>query len=71
MSVLNSTAAFTATFGERIGTWFRNTAENRVKRDLYRQTVRELSALSNRDLADLGIARSDISRVALKHAQLA
>lgn len=30
----------------------------------YRQTVSELSALSNRDLADLGISRADIERVA-------
>ncbi|WP_083861347.1 DUF1127 domain-containing protein [Microvirga lotononidis] len=31
---------------------------------LYRKTVRELAQLSDRDLADLGIARYDISRVA-------
>lgn len=30
----------------------------------YSRTVRELEALSNRDLADLGISRSDIGRVA-------
>ena len=30
----------------------------------YRDTVSELAQLSNRDLADLGIAREDISRVA-------
>jgi uncharacterized protein YjiS (DUF1127 family) len=30
----------------------------------YNRTVSELNALSNRDLADLGIARSDIQRVA-------
>jgi len=31
---------------------------------LYRKTVRELAQLSDRELADLGIARYDISRVA-------
>jgi uncharacterized protein YjiS (DUF1127 family) len=31
---------------------------------LYRQTVRELTQLSDRELADLGIARLDIARVA-------
>ncbi len=36
--------------------------------NLYRQTVRELARLSNRRLADLGIARSDITRVARKSA---
>jgi len=30
----------------------------------YNRTVSELSALSNRDLADLGISRSDIQRIA-------
>ena len=30
----------------------------------YRRTVRELTALTDRDLADLGISRSDIYRVA-------
>lgn len=30
----------------------------------YRQTVSELSSLTDRDLADLGISRSDIRRIA-------
>jgi uncharacterized protein YjiS (DUF1127 family) len=30
----------------------------------YNRTVSELAALSNRDLADLGIQRADISRIA-------
>ena len=33
----------------------------------YQQTVRELAALDNRQLNDLGIARSDITRVARDH----
>ena len=37
----------------RIATWKR-----------YNRTVSELGTLSNRDLADLGIARSDIHRIA-------
>ena len=37
----------------------------------YQQTVRELSALDNRALADLGILRVDIARLAHEHvAQL-
>ena len=38
--------------------------ENRARRVIYRQTVRELNALTNRDLADLGISRSMITRLA-------
>jgi uncharacterized protein YjiS (DUF1127 family) len=37
----------------RIATWKR-----------YSRTVSELQSLSNRELADLGIARTDIARVA-------
>ena len=33
----------------------------------YQQTVRELNALDNRQLTDLGITRSDISRIARDH----
>lgn len=34
----------------------------------YQQTVRELAALDNRQLSDLGISRADINRVARDHA---
>jgi uncharacterized protein YjiS (DUF1127 family) len=34
---------------------------------LYRNTIRELSELSDRDLNDLGINRADIEFVARKH----
>lgn len=33
----------------------------------YQQTVRELTALDNRQLNDLGISRSDIQRIARDH----
>ncbi|MFW8594737.1 DUF1127 domain-containing protein [Cribrihabitans neustonicus] len=35
---------------------------------LYSQTVSELSALSGRELSDLGLSRSDIKRVAYQAA---
>ena len=35
---------------------------------LYRQTLNQLSELSDRELADLGIARFDIARVAREGA---
>ena len=42
----------------RINTWKR-----------YNRTVTELQALSSRELADLGIARSDIGRIAREAAR--
>lgn len=33
----------------------------------YQQTVRELNALGNRELTDLGITRGDIERIARDH----
>jgi uncharacterized protein YjiS (DUF1127 family) len=35
----------------------------------YRETFKELSQLSNRDLADVGISRSDIPSIARQAAQ--
>lgn len=38
------------------------------RRRIFNQTARELNALSSRDLADLGIHRSMITRIALEAA---
>lgn len=42
--------------------------ENRARRAVYRQTLRELNALTTRDLNDLGISRSMITRLAREAA---
>lgn len=42
--------------------------ENRARRAVYRQTVRELNALSTRELDDLGISRSMIRSLAQEAA---
>jgi len=39
-----------------------------ARRAVYNQTVRELAVLTDRELADLGIARSDILNVAREAA---
>ena len=38
----------------------------RAQRAMYKTTIKELSALSNRELSDLGIARSGIRAIALE-----
>ena len=46
-----------------------NTLKKNIRRwARERNTIRELSQLSDRDLADLGIARGEIRFVAKKHA---
>ena len=43
-------------------------AERRAKYRMYRETLAELSGLSNRELADLGLHRSMLTRVAYQAA---
>lgn len=43
--------------GKKVSRWFRNQAR-------IRNTVRELSALTDKDLSDIGISRCDIYGVA-------
>jgi uncharacterized protein YjiS (DUF1127 family) len=45
----------------KVGAWWR-------AHRAYRQTFMELDALSNRDLADIGVSRSDIPAIAAKAA---
>ena len=43
--------------GRRVSSWL-------LRQSRLRKTVRELSALSNRELSDIGVARCDIYRIA-------
>lgn len=43
-------------------------AEARAKRAIYRETYAQLDDLSDRELADLGVYRSGIRRIALEAA---
>ncbi|WP_299148847.1 DUF1127 domain-containing protein [uncultured Tateyamaria sp.] len=43
-------------------------AERRAQNRIYRTTLGELDALSNRELADLGMHRSELKRVAWESA---
>lgn len=47
---------------------FAAAAARRVKRRIYTTTLHELGSLSNRDLADLGIPRCEVRRIAWEAA---
>ncbi|MCZ0964414.1 DUF1127 domain-containing protein [Paracoccus benzoatiresistens] len=61
-------AAASLGFAGRLIAAIQRMQENRARRVIYRQTVRELNALTNRDLADLGIHRTMITRLAQEAA---
>ena len=71
MTYFTDTAA-NATLIERlmftVSTAFADAAERHVKRRVYKTTMNELGALSNRELADLGISRSEVRRIAWEAA---
>ena len=53
---------------DRIGAFLRNLQDARGRYRVYRQTVRELNALTDRDLSDLGINRTMIDSIAVEAA---
>lgn len=55
-------------FVERLSTAVQRYRENRARRAMYRQTIRELGNLTDRDLDDLGIHRSMIRSIATEAA---
>ena len=64
MAYVNTTSATTPSFLARIGTAFDALATRYKQHRMYRQTFDGLSALSNRELADLGLSRSELRYVA-------
>ncbi|MEO0378665.1 MAG: DUF1127 domain-containing protein [Pseudomonadota bacterium] len=51
--------------------YFETAAARHATRRIYRTTLGELNALSNRELADLGMHRSELKRVAWEAAEQA
>ncbi len=55
--------------GQRIAYIRATLADSVARNKVYRTTLNELSALTDRDLADLGISRSAIKSIALEAAR--
>ncbi|MEF3046241.1 DUF1127 domain-containing protein [Pseudotabrizicola sp. L79] len=68
MAYVNSSRAASLGLADRIAALFKGMTEAMERRRVYNRTLRELRALSTRELADLGIHRSMITRVAMEAA---
>jgi uncharacterized protein YjiS (DUF1127 family) len=68
MAYVNSTSTTSGTFAERFLPFIKDMRLGLERRRIYNRTVQELRALSTRDLADLGLSREMITRVALEAA---
>lgn len=64
MAALNDTNIISLGLQDRLLHTWNAFLDNRAKARVYHQTYRELSALSAKDLADIGLNRSMISSVA-------
>lgn len=64
----NRTATTTLSFGERIGEIRKEVIAAWRANRVYRETLRELQALSTRELDDLGLNASTLRSVALEAA---
>ena len=68
MAYTNTSSAAGLGLMDRLANVVKSTREALNRRRIYNQTVSELRALSTRELNDLGIARSMITRIALEAA---
>lgn len=68
MAYVNSSRAVHVTLADRIAALFTVAREAGARRALYAQTLRELNALTDRELTDLGLARANIATIAREAA---
>jgi uncharacterized protein YjiS (DUF1127 family) len=64
----NSLGAVSNGIMDRVNALIADYRANAARRKVYRDTLRELSALSHRELCDLGLNHSEIKRVAYQAA---
>ena len=68
MAYVNSSRSLNISFADRVANIAKSVKLALHRRRLFNQTVRELSALSDRELADLGIHGSMIKDIAKQAA---
>lgn len=68
MASINLVRGADTGLAERIHAFFVGLREARQRYRVYRETVRELNMLSDRDLNDLGLHRSTIDSIAIEAA---
>jgi uncharacterized protein YjiS (DUF1127 family) len=68
MAYVNTTRAASFSPADRFSGILATVKASFARRAVYAQTVRELNALTERELADLGIARADITTIAREAA---
>jgi uncharacterized protein YjiS (DUF1127 family) len=64
MAFVSTTKKTPVTLGDRIGAWLAGFGRATQDYRLYRQTLNELGAMSDRDLADIGISRVQVEDIA-------
>jgi len=69
MAFINDICRFETTLVDRVHQGFAALQRHRVRRAAYRQTHDELSQLTDRELNDLGLSRTDIPAVARSAAE--
>lgn len=68
MTSQSNALPFGQLLADRLRTLRADIVEAAAKRRVYRSTINEMNKLSDRDLADLGIARSGITAIAYEAA---
>lgn len=68
MAYVNTSRAATFSPADRFSGLLAQVKAAFARRAVFTQTLRELNALSDRELADLGIARADITTIAREAA---